>query len=227
MTRPITVAHRAGNDAALLASAAALGVDLLETDVHAYRGRLEVRHEKTLGMLPWLWDRWYVVPAATPRRSLAATVAALPRGAELLLDLKGWQPWLGPAVAAQMERSALGRPYAVCSRNWRALDAFAGREHVRVVHSVNARVELARLPARLRRRPTWGVSVSRHLLTAKSVARLHRMAPVVLTWGVDDDAAVRAVLRLGVDGVISKDLRVLSRLAAGTFDAADGSSRRE
>ena len=52
------VAHRAGNDLARLQEAERLGVALVEADVRLWRSRLEVRHLKTVGPLPILWDRW-------------------------------------------------------------------------------------------------------------------------------------------------------------------------
>ena len=57
----LAIAHRSGNTVAGLRSALDLGVDLVEADVHAYRGRLEVRHLKSMGGLPWLWDRGEIV----------------------------------------------------------------------------------------------------------------------------------------------------------------------
>ena len=45
------VAHRAGNDLALLRRAERVRPRLIEADVHLFRGRLEVRHLKTLGPL--------------------------------------------------------------------------------------------------------------------------------------------------------------------------------
>ena len=54
----LAIAHRAGNSLAGLREANRLGADVIECDVHAYRGRLEVRHLKTAGPLPFLWDRW-------------------------------------------------------------------------------------------------------------------------------------------------------------------------
>ena len=52
----LAIAHRAGNSLTELRQAAALGVDAIECNVHE-RGRLEVRHLKTAGPLPFLWDR--------------------------------------------------------------------------------------------------------------------------------------------------------------------------
>ena len=70
MTEPrplLAVAHRSGNTVAGLREALDAGVDLVEADVHAYRGRLEVRHHRSMGGLPFLWDRDGVVPAEPAR----------------------------------------------------------------------------------------------------------------------------------------------------------------
>src|SRR5437763_5061456 len=75
--QPLLIAHRVGNSPSAIPAAVAAGADLIEADVHLYRRRLEVRHTKTMGVLPWLWDRWYLVPAATERLVLAALVGGL------------------------------------------------------------------------------------------------------------------------------------------------------
>ena len=76
MSLPFIVAHRAGNDLELLRRAEGVQPRLIEADVHLYRGRLEVRHLKTLGPLPVLWDRWYLASPRTPRLELAGLLAA-------------------------------------------------------------------------------------------------------------------------------------------------------
>jgi glycerophosphoryl diester phosphodiesterase len=200
------VAHRAGNSLDVLTGALADGADLIEADVHLYRGRLEIRHTKTMGPLPWLWDRWYVESAREPRLLLAELAAALPPERRLMLDLKGWHPWLGRRVAAAMEAAAPGVPYVVCSRHWRMLDAFDDLDHVDVVHSVRSRAELARLPRRLAGRQSWGVAVHRELLPRMDVPALLRSVDALLTWPVNTTEALDEVARHGVTGVISDDL---------------------
>jgi hypothetical protein len=200
------VAHRAANELDLLTTTRADGADLVEADVHLYRGRLEIRHTKTMGPLPWLWDRWYVVSARAPRVGLAELVAALPRDGMVMLDLKGWHPWLGRRVAEAMRAAAPGVPYVVCSRHWRMLDAFEGVDHVDVVHSVRSRAELARLPRRLSRHRSWGVAVHRGLLPRMDVPALLRSVDVLLTWPVNTVDVLDEVLQYGVTGVISDDL---------------------
>jgi glycerophosphoryl diester phosphodiesterase len=214
MSELLRVAHRAGNDLERLVPALAAGADLVEADVHAHRGRLEVRHTKTLGPLPWLWDRWYLVPASDPRLYLHGLAEALPPTSHVMLDLKGWHPRLGARVRDTMAAAAPGAPYTVCSRTWSALRAFDALPHVRVVHSVRNRLELRLLLHRLRTRPTWGVSIHRDLLTAGTVRRLHEHAEVVMTWPVNTPDALMAVREVGVDAVISDHLEALGLTTA-------------
>ena len=81
---PFVVAHRAGNDLARLRAAEALRVPLIEADVHLFAGRLEVRHLKTLGPFPILWDRWELAPPWAPLEPAApAATIAVPGGVAL------------------------------------------------------------------------------------------------------------------------------------------------
>ena len=72
----ILVAHRAGNDLKRLHEAEALGIAHIEADVRLWRGRLEVRHLKTLGPIPVLWDRWRL--AKTSRVTVVEQFALVP-----------------------------------------------------------------------------------------------------------------------------------------------------
>jgi hypothetical protein len=202
------VAHRHGNDLELLVDALGWGADLIEADVHLHRGRLEVRHTKSMGPLPWLWDRWYLVSAKGPRLHLHEVAAALPPERRVMLDLKGWQPWLGRRVLAAMDEAAPGVPYTVCSRHWRMLDAFEGHDHVHVVHSVRSRSELARLPRRLALHRSWGIAVHRELLPSPALQALRGQVEAVLTWPVNTEEVRRQVLAQGATGIISDDLTI-------------------
>lgn len=200
----LAVAHRAGNSLAALAAAAELGADVVECDVHVSRGRLEVRHSKALG--PWLWDRgpWELTPRSVPQLQLTELLTAT--DASVMLDLKG-AGGVG-ARTAQVLRAA-PRPVLVCSRWWPSVDAFAGLEGVRSVLSARNRGELARLRRRVRARPPYGVSLHGSLLAEPVVAELREWVELVMTWGVDDLAALDRVVRVGVTGVISNSAEVL------------------
>jgi hypothetical protein len=139
-----------------------------------------------------------------------------PAGAgRLMLDLKGVHPGLAPAVAAELRAAAPGAPVVICTQHWWMLGAFAPDPHVRLVLSAGSRRGLARLRTRLmsaRRTAAraFGVSVRRDLLTPPAVDALRAAVPHVLTWPVDTDADLADAHRLGVTGVIGKNLTVLA-----------------
>lgn len=214
--RPLlAVAHRAGNNLADLRAALAAGVDLVEADVHLYRGALEVRHRKAVG--PHLyWEHWtelnrrdsLVVPQL---HEVLAVAAGDPR---LMLDLKGPSPAVAPQVAAALRNHAPGVPTAVCTKQWRMLDAFTGDGHIGRVLSANDPLQLARLRGRLRRERAYGVSIRLSLLTEAVVAELRQSTDRVLAFPVDTEEALARARRVGVTGVISKNLPMLREIVA-------------
>jgi glycerophosphoryl diester phosphodiesterase len=213
--RPLlAVAHRAGNNLADLRAALAAGVDLVEADVHLYRDVLEVRHRRAVG--PHLyWEQWTEITLrrATAVPDLPEVLAVAAGDPRLLLDLKGPSLAVAPRVAAAVRAYAPGVPMAVCTKQWRMLDAFAADPHVRSILSVSDPIQLARLRARLRRERAHGVSIRLRLLTVPIVAELRRATDLVLAWPVDTEAALAHARDLGVTGVISKNLPMLARLA--------------
>ncbi len=210
----LAVAHRAGNSLAGLHLAADLEADVLEADVHAYRGRLEVRHSKSLGPLPWLWDKWELTSTSVLQLQLRELIAALDGRSTLMLDLKG-PGGVGERVADALHQRLPEQPVLVCSRWWPGVDAFAGRPWARPLLSARNRGELHRLRRRVRGpRAPYGVSIHRSLLTAALVAELHERVDLVLTWPVNDPAALEEVLSRGVTGVISDEADILRTVRA-------------
>ncbi|HEY0531586.1 MAG TPA: glycerophosphodiester phosphodiesterase [Actinoplanes sp.] len=211
----LAVAHRAGNNLADLRAALAAGVDLVEADVHLYRGTLEVRHRKAVGP-HYYWEQWTEV---SRRRSLVvphlrdvlAVAAGDPR---LMLDLKGPSLAVAPRVAAALRAHAPGVRFAVCTKQWRMLDSFAGNPEVGRVLSAGDPLQLSRLRARLRRERAYGVSIRSSLLTPGVVAELRRSTDLVLAWPVDTEEALARARRIGVTGVISKNLPMLKQIVA-------------
>ncbi len=177
---------------------------LVEADVHLYRGRLEVRHLKTFGPLPILWDRWFIAPLRTPRLELAGLLATVAPGTELMLDLKGRDPRLPGRVAAALAGHDVA--VTVCSRNWRLLRGFDG---VRTVHSVGSRRQLRALRRRFAGRRLAGVSIHQRLLDAATVADLRRRAELILTWPVATAEEARRLAGWGVDGLITERFEAL------------------
>jgi len=220
--RPLlAVAHRAGNNLADLRAALAAGVDLVEADVHLYRGALEVRHRKALGP-NYYWEQWtevnrrdsLVVPQL---HEVLAVAAGDPR---LMLDLKGPSLAVASRVAAELRARAPGVPMSVCTKQWRMLDAFLESPEIGRVLSASDPLQLSRLRGRLRRERAYGVSIRLSLLTPGVVAELRRSTDRVLAWPVDTEEALARARRAGVTGVISKNLPMLKRIVAGRAGAA-------
>lgn len=209
----LAIAHRAGNSLAGLHAANALGADVIECDVHEHRGQLEVRHLKTAGPLPFLWDKWELASAAAPRLGLSELMAANQHGVTFMLDLKGRRASTGRAVVDLLHEGGYRQPILVCSRHWPLVDAFSQVPFVHRVLSARNRGELSRLRRRLSSAgPVHGVSVHRSLLNRDVVAELHRNVEVVMTWPVNDLAALDHMLDLGVTGIISDEQIVLTEL---------------
>ena len=209
----LAVAHRSGNTLAGLREALDLGVDLVEADVHAYRGRLEVRHHRSAAGLPLLWDREGVVPRSrVGHLELAEVVTALGADHRLMIDLKGVHPRLAPKVAQLLREASPDRSLTVCTKSWWMLDAFD--LPVRKVLSASTRRGVSRLRERVAAGPVHGVSVRLGLLTPGLVEELHRGTDLVMAWTVDDDVALARARQVGADAVIGKDLDLLRRVVA-------------
>ena len=201
------VAHRAGNDLERLRAAEALRLPLVEADVHLFGGRVEVRHRKTVGPLPILWDRWELAPPWAPRLVLDELLDAAGAGTELMLDLKGHDPRLPQRVLAAIETSGRSGRVTVCSQDWHLLEPLARHPDIRVVHSVGNARQLARL---WRRGPLSGVSIHQRLLDAAVVQELRRRAGLVLSWPVESVEQARRLSGWGVDGLISRGFEQLA-----------------
>jgi glycerophosphoryl diester phosphodiesterase len=200
------VAHRAGNDLARLREAEGAGAELVEADVRLWRGRPEVRHLKSLGPLPILWDRWELANPFTPRLTLPQLLDATAPGTELMLDLKGRDPRLARAVLDALRPP---RRITVCARAWRLLEPFAAEPHVRTVYSVGSFRQLQALLRRSEGSLLDGVSIHEELLTRETAAELRRRSGVVMTWPVNTLERARELVALGVDGLISDDLHAI------------------
>jgi glycerophosphoryl diester phosphodiesterase len=210
----LAIAHRAGNSLAGLHTANVLGADVIEADVHQHRGRLEVRHLKTAGPLPFLWDKWELVSASKPRLGLEELLEADRHGTTFMLDMKGRRVSSARSAARLLHERGHHLPVVVCSRYWPAVDTMAAQlPFVRSVLSARTRPELSRLLTRLASSPagsTYGVSVHCSLLDEPVVARLRSQVEVVMTWPVNDFYRLDAMLACGVNGIISDEPDVLA-----------------
>lgn len=205
---PLLAAHRIETPVAAAAAHAA-GADLLEIDVHLRRGALEVRHPRRHG--PVLWDREGVRRARGPSPALGPLLAALPAGAEPMIDLKGGPAGLAGQALAAVRAAGLPRA-TVTSRRWRLLDRLAAEEGLRLAYSAAGRRELARLLGRAL--PEGAAACVRSdLLDAESFSALRRRVPLVMTWDVADRAHAERLVALGVGGLVLDDPALLAALA--------------
>lgn len=210
----LAVAHRRGNEVLTLREAALLGADIIEGDVHLHRGRLEVRHQKSMGPLPWFWEKWQVYPPTIPRPSLDDLLEGRPVGATLMLDLKGIGR-VGRKARAALAEHPPHEPFLVCARWWPSLHPFRDHEAARVVLSARGPFMLSRIRRRCRAgRAPYGVSVHLETLTKEAVKELQSYGVMVLSWPVDDDAALARARELGIDGAITKDLQIMKEVLA-------------
>jgi glycerophosphoryl diester phosphodiesterase len=207
---PFVVAHRAGNDLARLRRAEAIGIGLVEADVHLFAGRLEVRHLKTAGPIPILWDRWKLAPPWSPRLLLHRLLDATAPGTELMLDLKRGGPQLSQEVMRALDRRPTDTRITVCSRDWRLLEPLIERPDVRVLHSVGSTAQLRALRQLSHEERLAGVSVHRRLLDARVVRELQQRAELLLCWPVETFEDARELVRWGVDGLISQGFERLA-----------------
>jgi glycerophosphoryl diester phosphodiesterase len=212
---PFLVAHRAGNDFALLRAAERVGVSVVEADLHLFRGRVEVRHLKTLGPVPVLWDRWRLASPFAPRLRIDELLASTSSSTELMLDLKGRRTRLAAEVLARLEPLLGRRRITVCSRSWPLLEPFEGIPGVRVVHSVGSERQLRALLRLGRRRRLQGISIHERLLTPTTLAELRDVADLVMTWPANAVGRARELVAMGVDGLITDRLDLAHELLPG------------
>lgn len=193
---------------------------MIEADVHLFRRRLEVRHLKTAGPIPILWDRWQLANPLAPRLQLDELLAARGDATELMLDLKGRDRELSSRVLAALEPSLGGSPTTICSRNWTLLDSFDGVSGLRVVYSVGSGRQLREI-LRLGAKPRLqGISIHERFLDAQTVTELRRRADVVLSWPTNTLARARELTALGVDGLITERLDLGEKLGLSSTAGA-------
>jgi glycerophosphoryl diester phosphodiesterase len=211
--QPFLVAHRAGNRLADLRLTERLEPSLVEADIRLYRGRLEVRHLKTAGPLPVLWDRWELRASWRPRLRLEELLEATSPETELMLDLKGPRRRLAERVLRTIEPYLGERRFTACARWWRLLEPFAGTP-VRCIHSVGNARQLRELLRRFAYQRLEGVSIHERLADRETMAALGEIADVIMAWPVNEPERARALLRLGVAGLITDRAAAMSRALA-------------
>ena len=219
--RPIAIAHRGANNLASIDSALDLGADMLEADLWPRLGRLEIRHEKTIGPLPIFWEKWRIERFGGRPPRLHEILEAATLEARLFLDLKGQNPNLGERVVRAVTEYQPDRAIILCGRAWRQLDRVEPLEHVNVFYSVGTEDELARVWSRLERQAAPAISIHHGLLTEVVVARLNELRTTVIAWTVNDVAIAKSLFERGIDGFTSDNHDLLSQIVRHREHAFD------
>jgi len=209
---PILIAHRAGNDPIRLRKAESAGVDLIECDLWLYHDRLEVRHEKTAGPLPVLWDRWSLAPGWRSRWTLTDLLRSASHSTELFFDLKGWNARLPGLLLAIIAEEMPDRPFSVSSQNWELLRPFRTIPQVTTFYSIGNPRQLRAFPGQIE--PSRKISVSIHskLLTPSTIAYLRGRSDHIIPWKIRTMAHAQQLLAWGVDGLNVDDPSLLREL---------------
>jgi glycerophosphoryl diester phosphodiesterase len=212
LTAPVTIAHRAGNAIEDVRKATAAGVDVVEADLWLHRGRLEVRHSKTLGPFPVRWDRWWIDFAPGPCLDLHMLLETLGPGTTVMLDLKGRNRDLPRRLLQTYRAARPGQGILVCSQTWSFLDALEDEPDVDTVCSIGNRRQLRRAWPMLEQQRYDAVSIHSRLLTRDTVHRLRQHVDSIITWPINDRARFNRVRDLGITGVISDSLPLLHEI---------------
>lgn len=213
-------AHRAEHTAAAYDLALAQGADALELDVRATADRaLVVVHDRTL-------ERTAGCPHQVAGRTLAEirtdcgdrtpltlddVLARYGERTRYLIELKDPNPAWEQLVADAVARHGLYDRATIQSFDAAALR----RVHDRAPWVGCAQLAMRRRAARtLDRLASFatGVGVWHRQIDAGFVAAAHERGLAVRAWTVNDPAAIRRVVALGVDGVITDAPDVAARL---------------
>ena len=214
--RPLAIAHRAGNDAALAGRAIALGADMLETDVWLHRDALEVRHDERVTVfgrpLPLLRHGWHIHRLAPSLRRIESLLDETPPDVRLFLDLKGTDPLLGERLVEWIGEHQPERQIIVCGRSWDQLDAIKPLPHVTAIYSVGDDRELAAFWDHIGRLDFPAISLNHTLATPDVMARLKAIDALVICWTVNDPTRMETLRTLGVDGFTTDNLAMIEQI---------------
>lgn len=203
-SRPLIIAHGAGNSAPAARAALADGADLVEVDLWLHRGRFEARHERRIRFLPFLVEAWYLkrVPSRHFGLSdLLETMAGTRAG--ILLDLKDGDGAAAPALRDLVASVEHPPPLVASSQSWGVLRTLHTlMPTLELLYSIDVRAKLDLFLAVAERDPLpRGISCRHTLLTRPVVERLRSAGLAVVAWTVDDTERALELADWGVDGI--------------------------
>ncbi len=205
------VAHNSGGSIEATLEARINGADVIEVDVAEIDGVLYSAHTPPL---PFLGPRWFRGPRLD--RVWAASF-----GAEaVMLDLKDSSPRYVRLVGDFLESRPPTRQAIVSSRTPWVLQLLRARAPDAILLlSVPDEAGLRALQTNeLLLETIDGVTVRHTALDAEHAAWLAEENLLVFAWTVNDLVRVNELMRLGVDGVTSDNLAIVSLFAGETDD---------
>lgn len=213
------IAHRAGNNVRALEQALLTTADAIECDFWHAGGRLALRHERRLGPIPLLVDKWFI-RFQVGELSLRTMLDQIAGRTDLFIDIKSKTPRAADALLAlYRDHAAELPPVRICSPQWRVLDRIAeARTDLRLYYSINREERVEALLSRVAaghpapgQRPA-GTSIRHALLTRERTAAFHDAGLDVFAWTVNNAQRARELLDWGVDGLISDDFEMFDAL---------------
>ncbi len=204
------VAHNSGGSTEATLEARLNGADVIEVDVVEIEGALYSAHTTPL---PFLGQRWFRGPRLD--RVWAASFGA----DAVMLDLKDSSPGYVRLVADFLESRPPTRQAIVSSRTPWVLQLLRARAPDAIL--LLSAPHDAALRALRNNQPLLetidGVTVRHTALDAEQAAWLAGENLLVFAWTVEDLERVNELMRLGVDGITSDNLAIVS-LFAGEMD---------
>jgi glycerophosphoryl diester phosphodiesterase len=211
--RLVTIAHGAGNEPHLLQRALDSGVDMVEADVWAQGGRLLLRHDHKLPLLPILIDQWHLRRDRT-HVTLEELLELAGTRSRLFLDIKSAGQEATLAVLDTLRRHRIEENTEVCSKHWGVVATLreAGADFP-LFHSANNGRRL-RSFLRLLGRPDSpvGLSIRHNLLSEGLVSSLKQRGVRIYAWIVRERARADTLMRWGIDGITSDDFELLAAI---------------
>lgn len=197
---PFASAHRAGNSRQAAIRAVEAGADMIETDIWLHKGRLELRHKRTLGPIPILWEKWAIEPGWKPRYLLRHLLQDVPDDVLIFLDFKGDDQGLGPAVLEELRQFAPDRVVATCGRDYPQLQVIDSAPNIITFYSVGEEEEWPIAHDFIRRSSTPALSIAAELATQQRIDWIRDLGGPVVCWGVRNPEEMQRLRAMGVDG---------------------------
>lgn len=199
---PAVIAHSAGNARATAEGAIEQGADFIEIDLWLRKGKFEARHERRVGSLPVLFEKWYLALASKPfnLRMLAELVEDR---SGIFLDFKTNSGASAATTAAVLAEVGGKAPVVASSPHWAVLRALHDvAPHIPLFYSIDvtARLDLFRSVVQHDFRPA-GISCRGSLLTRPLVEEFQERGIRVVAWTIDDLPRAAELASWGVDGI--------------------------